>query len=170
MAPRKKPASNPAPEVEEVGGDDPEFQVSHGKELQTSHIPDVQRAITSMQQANSNHQLLNFQPLSADVMQQLLAGGNAELVAAMQAGLMGLIGNSSGYIESLPAPVKTRVEYLKELQQAYDDLEEAMQKEIAAIEAKYTALESTSVFHPFGFQGGCCPHLSSFFPSYFYIY
>lgn len=72
-----------------------------------------------------------------------MAGGNAELIAAMQQGLMGLMGSSSGYIESLPAPVKTRVEYLQELQEKYDEYEQQMHEEIKAIEEKYTKLTGT---------------------------
>lgn len=33
----------------------------------------------------------------------------------LQRSLKGMVGQSSGYIESLPAPVRTRIDYLKEL-------------------------------------------------------
>lgn len=66
----------------------------------------------------------------ADVLQ-------ASLVQAMQAGLQNLIGTSSGYIESLPGPVKARIAYLESIQADYDAAEEALNEEIKALERKY---------------------------------
>lgn len=56
---------------------------------------------------------------------------------AMQAGLQNLIGTSSGYIESLPGPVKARIAYLESIQADYDAAEEALNEEIKALERKY---------------------------------
>jgi len=48
-----------------------------------------------------------------------------------------LIGRSSGYIESLPAPVKKRLTGLKGLQSEYSKLELKFQEEILELEKKY---------------------------------
>lgn len=53
-----------------------------------------------------------------------------------------LIGTSSGFVESLPRPVRRRIEALQELQREHDDLEEEFRKERAALEAKYRDLYS----------------------------
>jgi len=73
-------------------------------------------------------------------MKQLLAGGNPALVAAMQQGLMQMVGQSSGYIESLPAPVRTRIDYLEQLQEDYDKAQEQFEEEVKALEAKFKKL------------------------------
>ena len=48
-----------------------------------------------------------------------------------------LVGRSSGYIESLPAPVKKRLTGLKGLQAEYSKLELKFQEEILELEKKY---------------------------------
>src|SRR5947207_13192301 len=48
-----------------------------------------------------------------------------------------LIGRSSGYIESLPLPVKKRITGLKGLQSEYSKLELKFQEEILELEKKY---------------------------------
>jgi hypothetical protein len=58
----------------------------------------------------------------------------------LQRGLAKMIGTSSGFLESLPMPIKKRIEYLQELESDYDKLEVELDKEIAALEAKYKAL------------------------------
>ena len=73
-------------------------------------------------------------------LQQLLSGGNPELIAAMQAGLASMVGTSSGYLEGLPAPVRSRISYLEDLQEEYDELEEKFEEELQALEEKYKAL------------------------------
>lgn len=66
----------------------------------------------------------------ADVMQ-------ASLIKAMQEGLQNLVGTSSGYLESLPGPVKARIAYLESIQADYDAAEDALNEEIKALERKY---------------------------------
>ena len=61
----------------------------------------------------------------------------ASLIEAMQQGLQNLVGSSSGYIESLPASVRSRLDYLDNLQSDYDTAEEALNEEIKALEKKY---------------------------------
>jgi nucleosome assembly protein 1-like 1 len=66
----------------------------------------------------------------ADVLQ-------ASLVEAMRAGLENLVGTSSGYLESLPGPVKARISYLESIQADYDALDDSLNDEIKALERKY---------------------------------
>lgn len=55
----------------------------------------------------------------------------------MRAGLEKLVGTSSGYLESLPGPVKARIAYLESVQSDYDAAEDALDEEIKALERKY---------------------------------
>ena len=50
-----------------------------------------------------------------------------------------LVGKSSGYIESLPAPVKRRVTGLKGIQKEHSKLEAEFQEEVLQLEKKYFA-------------------------------
>ncbi|KAF8607282.1 NAP-domain-containing protein [Ceratobasidium sp. AG-I] len=54
--------------------------------------------------------------------------------------LADLVGRSSGYVESLPAKVKRRVEALKGVQADYTKLENQMKREMLELEKKYLAL------------------------------
>lgn len=78
----------------------------------------------------------------AEELQQLLASSNPEILRALQAGLQRMVGASSGYLESLPAPVRTRISYLNELQDEYDDMEKKFNEEVRALEEKYKKLYS----------------------------
>ena len=62
---------------------------------------------------------------------------NSALVEAMRNGLEKLVGTSSGYLESLPASVRSRINYLESIQADYDAAEDALNDEIKALEAKY---------------------------------
>lgn len=64
---------------------------------------------------------------------------NPALVRAMQAKLGSLVGRSSGYIESLPEPVKKRVTGLKGIQKDHAKLEAEFQEEVLQLEKKYFA-------------------------------
>ncbi|TIA70710.1 hypothetical protein E3P91_02963 [Wallemia ichthyophaga] len=55
----------------------------------------------------------------------------------MQGRLAGLVGKSSGYIESLPEEVKQRVSALKALQSDHNKIESQFQKEILELEKKF---------------------------------
>ena len=55
----------------------------------------------------------------------------------MRNGLEKLVGTSSGYLESLPAAVRSRINYLESIQADYDAAEDALNDEIKALEAKY---------------------------------
>lgn len=57
----------------------------------------------------------------------------------MQNKLSGLVGRSSGYVESLPAPVRRRVAGLKGVQKEHSKLEAEFQEEVLALEKKFFA-------------------------------
>ncbi|KAK0626683.1 hypothetical protein B0T14DRAFT_113485 [Immersiella caudata] len=64
---------------------------------------------------------------------------NPHLVSLIQGRLGGLIGRSSGYIESLPEEVKRRVAGLKGIQKDHSKLEAEFQEEVLQLEKKYFA-------------------------------
>lgn len=64
---------------------------------------------------------------------------NPALVSMMQQKLGSLVGRSSGYIESLPAPVRRRVTGLKGIQKDHAKLEAEFQEEVLQLEKKYFA-------------------------------
>src|SRR5271170_3769886 len=55
----------------------------------------------------------------------------------IQGKLGSLVGRSSGYIESLPAPVRRRVAGLKGVQKEHSKLEAEFQEEVLQLEKKY---------------------------------
>ena len=61
------------------------------------------------------------------------------LVSMMQAKLGQLVGKSSGYVESLPAQVRRRVDGLKGIQKDHAKLEAEFQEEVLQLEKKYFA-------------------------------
>lgn len=60
-----------------------------------------------------------------------------ELLAALQSKLGSIVGTPSGYIASLPKPVKRRIKALKKLQLEATKIEAAFFQEINALECKY---------------------------------
>jgi nucleosome assembly protein 1-like 1 len=62
---------------------------------------------------------------------------NPKLVQMIQGKLGSLVGRSSGYIESLPAPVRRRVAGLKGVQKEHSKLEAEFQEEVLQLEKKY---------------------------------
>ncbi|KAJ9652514.1 histone chaperone [Neophaeococcomyces mojaviensis] len=64
---------------------------------------------------------------------------NPALVAMMEEKLGNLVGRSSGYIESLPEPVRKRVTGLKGIQKDHAKLEAQFQEEVLQLEKKYFA-------------------------------
>ncbi|KAK5119957.1 hypothetical protein LTR85_007033 [Meristemomyces frigidus] len=64
---------------------------------------------------------------------------NPKLVSMMQNKLQGLVGRSSGYVESLPAPVKKRVAGLKGVQKEHSKLEAEFQEEVLQLEKRFFA-------------------------------
>jgi nucleosome assembly protein 1-like 1 len=64
---------------------------------------------------------------------------NPQLMQMIEGRLGSLIGRSSGYIESLPAPVRTRVAGLRGIQKEHSKLEVEFQEEVLQLEKKYFA-------------------------------
>ena len=64
---------------------------------------------------------------------------NPALVNMIQGKLGSLVGRSSGYIESLPTPVRRRVTGLKGIQKEHAKLESEFQEEVLELEKKYFA-------------------------------
>ena len=64
---------------------------------------------------------------------------NPKLVSMIQGKLGSLVGRSSGYVESLPAPVRRRVAGLKGVQKEHAKLELEFQEEVLQLEKKYFA-------------------------------
>lgn len=62
---------------------------------------------------------------------------NPAIVAMMQHKLNGLLGKSSGYIESLPKDVQRRITGLKGIQGEHSKLEAQLQEEVLELEKKY---------------------------------
>lgn len=62
---------------------------------------------------------------------------NPKLVSLIQGKLGSLVGRSSGYIESLPSPVRRRVAGLKGVQKEHAKLEVEFQEEVLNLEKKY---------------------------------
>jgi nucleosome assembly protein 1-like 1 len=70
---------------------------------------------------------------------RLLTDHVRALVSMMQAKLGQLVGRSSGYVESLPAQVRRRVDGLKGIQKDHAKLEAEFQEEVLQLEKKYFA-------------------------------
>lgn len=70
---------------------------------------------------------------------QSLFAKNPHLISMIQGKLGSLVGRSSGYIESLPAPVRRRVAGLKGVQKEHAKLEAQLQEEVLELEKKYFA-------------------------------
>ena len=64
---------------------------------------------------------------------------NPKLVSMIQGKLGSLVGRSSGYVESLPGPVRRRVAGLKGVQKEHSKLEAQFQEEVLELEKKYFA-------------------------------
>jgi len=64
---------------------------------------------------------------------------NPALVSMIQGKLGTLVGRSSGYVESLPAPVRRRITGLKGIQKEHAKLEAEFQEEVLNLEKKYFA-------------------------------
>lgn len=64
---------------------------------------------------------------------------NPKLVSMIQGKLGSLVGRSSGYVESLPAPIRRRVAGLKGVQKEHAKIELEFQEEVLQLEKKYFA-------------------------------
>ena len=64
---------------------------------------------------------------------------NPRLVSMMQSKLSSLVGQSSGYVESLPPAVRRRVSGLKGIQKEHSKLEAEFQEEVLQLEKRFFA-------------------------------
>ncbi|KAK2749169.1 hypothetical protein FQN57_006784 [Myotisia sp. PD_48] len=109
--------------------------------------PKVDLTAPTPQNTPANHAPISShaqQPNIASIKEEDLAAAslfaqNPKLVSMIQGKLGSLIGRSSGYIESLPAPVRRRVAGLKGIQKEHAKLEAAFQDEVLELEKKYFA-------------------------------
>lgn len=62
----------------------------------------------------------------------------------VQARLEGLVGKSSGLIETLPKPIQRRIKYLQTLQGEYDEREEEYERELDELDKKYEKIYGES--------------------------
>ncbi|RDB30100.1 Nucleosome assembly protein 1 [Hypsizygus marmoreus] len=70
-----------------------------------------------------------------------LSGFEERMLGMVQGKLAGLVGKSSGYIESLPIEVKLSVEALKGVQVQQNDLQNKYKRECLELEKKYLTLQ-----------------------------
>jgi len=66
-----------------------------------------------------------------------MSGLDANLIASMQSRLLDLVGQSSGYIESLPKEVQTRIKGLNGLQVQVTSMEKELQSAMLELEKKF---------------------------------
>ncbi|KAJ1919763.1 histone chaperone [Mycoemilia scoparia] len=103
---------------------------------------------TSQADADAAPTPQNTPAVNAPISQSILAARenapgatpNAALMGLLQGRLNSLIGMSSGYIESLPKPVRERINALRAVQAKHTDLETEFHKELYELEKKYNKL------------------------------
>ncbi|CAK4030987.1 nucleosome assembly [Lecanosticta acicola] len=92
---------------------------------------------------SSHQQAPNLASLKEEDLERAAAASifaqNPRLVSMMQNKLSSLVGKSSGYVESLPAPVRKRVAGLKGVQKEHSKLEAEFQEEVLELEKKFFA-------------------------------
>jgi len=71
-----------------------------------------------------------------------LSDFKSQMLQMVQGKLFGLVGKSSGYIESLPVEVKLNVEALKGVQTKQNELQNQYKRECLELEKKYLALQT----------------------------
>jgi nucleosome assembly protein 1-like 1 len=92
------------------------------------------------------HHIFTILPLTMSKVDELDARAlgalaqNPAMVALMHSKLNSLIGQSSGYVESLPAEVRNRITGLKGIQVEHSKLEARLQEEVLELEKKYFQL------------------------------
>lgn len=96
-----------------------------------AHVAHVKKSSPSAERS------LSTRPLSTAAAAVNALKGNPALAGMIQNKLSGLVGRSSGYIESLPPHMKRRVEGLKGIHVDHTKIEAEFQKEILELEKKY---------------------------------
>lgn len=100
------------------------------------HRPNITHIVHSADHLNAD--CCNVEDLDRAAAASIFAQ-NPKLVSMIQGKLGTLVGRSSGYVESLPAPVRRRVAGLKGVQKEHAKLEGEFQEEVLQLEKKYFA-------------------------------
>lgn len=89
------------------------------------------------EEATSEEPSSQGDPQPAELASQLMQ--NPQVLAALQDRLGSIVGGSSGYIQSLPKPVKRRLKALKKLQFEATKIEAEFYREVHKLECEYAA-------------------------------
>lgn len=111
---------------------------SHAQEPGVSSIKEGLTVPLSSTRVSPPLTLINVESFDPAAAASLFAR-NPALVSMIQGKLGSLVGRSSGYIESLPLPVRRRVAGLKGIQKEHAKLESQFQEEVLELEKKYFA-------------------------------
>ncbi|KAL7794969.1 hypothetical protein V8C37DRAFT_375091 [Trichoderma ceciliae] len=113
------------------------------KRSEVSTAPTPQNTPATNAPISSRAQQPGVASIKEDDMERAAAASllaqNPKLVQMIQGRLGSLIGRSSGYIESLPSPVRRRVSGLRAIQKDHAKLEAEFQEEVLQLEKKYFA-------------------------------
>ncbi|KAL8698233.1 MAG: hypothetical protein Q9201_006684 [Fulgogasparrea decipioides] len=113
------------------------------KKLDIPTAPTPQNTPANNAPISSHAQQPGVAPIKEEELDRAAAASifaqNPKLVSMIQGKLGSLVGRSSGYIESLPAPVRRRVAGLKGVQKEHSKLEVQFQEEVLQLEKKYFA-------------------------------
>jgi nucleosome assembly protein 1-like 1 len=109
-----------------------------GKDVGVDIAKTKKNAPTPVNTPSANDTLASFKQISEKIDSPLLK--NPYLLEALQGRLGKLVGQSSGYIDSLPQSVKEKIEACEELSTKHSELFLEYQKELQALDKKYLAL------------------------------
>ncbi|KAI9831006.1 MAG: hypothetical protein M1826_004123 [Phylliscum demangeonii] len=113
------------------------------KNLELAGAPTPQNTPSNTAPISSHAQEPSVASITEEDLDRVAAGSilaqNPKLVSMIQGKLSTLVGRSSGYVESLPTPVRRRVAGLKGIQKEHSKLEAELQEEVLELEKKYFA-------------------------------
>ncbi|KAG8983012.1 hypothetical protein FRB90_006364 [Tulasnella sp. 427] len=95
-------------------------------------VPDIAEGEEDKEDASEDEDEAN--PLAG------LTGAQAAIYSMVQNKLEGLVGKSSGYIETLPIPVRKRIEGLKGVHSQFSKVEAEYKRELMELDRKYLGL------------------------------
>ncbi|XP_039271855.1 nucleosome assembly protein 1-like 1 [Styela clava] len=105
--------------------------VEHDEEKPETEVDDESATLNADETPQS---MPSASQITAEMMQ------NPQVLAALQNRIEDMVGNSSGYIESLPKVVKRRIHALKNLQVKSMNIESKFFEEVHELERKYMAI------------------------------
>ncbi|KAJ2900186.1 nucleosome assembly protein [Zalerion maritima] len=118
-------------------------QLIKNKRLDLATAPTPQNTPSSVAPISSHAQQPGIASIKEEELDRAAAASifaqNPKLVQMIQGRLGSLVGRSSGYIESLPTPVRRRISGLKGIQKEHSKLEAQFQEEVLQLEKKYFA-------------------------------